>query len=245
MPRRRPELYHPLAASVPSLVPHPGGRSLVAVLSTTAGSPDAVAVAVADAARGGADVVVLPACAAGPHAAPAAPAPAAEQTDPLLAELGAALAGTHAVAVTSVVEVTQAGPSVAGTVVAAGGPVLHQPVLHTPDGANWVTVLGDRQKVLAREVDGATAELALLAGDDALVPEAARLALLAGAEVLALPWDGLADPARRAVVVARAVENGLTVLAAARDGVLAVGPDGRDLGAQPGHAVTVPVGRVG
>jgi predicted amidohydrolase len=226
------------------LVPHPAGRSLDVVCLSISGGPDSLAAAVADAVGrvDGPTVVVLPERAGGAGSDVVDPAATAEADGRLVAELSAALSGTGSLAVLTIVELTRDGPAHVGVGVAAGGSVLHQPALHPSPATPWATVLGDRQKVLPRPASAGPVELALVVGDDVLVPEAARLAVLGGSEVLLAPWHDLGDPARRAVLVARAVENGVAVVAAARDGILVVDGRGVELAAPAGHPVTVPVG---
>lgn len=214
-PDPRPGIYGPLAEPpVPSPPdvepPSPLG---VAVADGAAVGPRDLAEQVRLRVGEGADLVVLGELAGVDDEARSAlasgdPRPAAASGSELVDLLAAVAGGAHVV--TSVVEVTREGPALVGVVVGAGGVALHQAALHRSPRHPWQQVLGDRAKVLATPAGG----LAVLAGDDLLVPEAARLAVVGGARILACPVPpdpgGWAD----SLVVARATESGVDVVAA-------------------------------
>lgn len=223
---RRPEVYGPVAADVEPL-PATGAETVdtVTVQSGT-GDIDALALAVGSAAGDGADVIVLPELPTEVDGTVGNAADASLAGLALIQALEAALDGTDALVVTSVVEADRAdgpaGPgtgdaaySHAGVVVSADGVVLHQPALHSPlRHAGWQTVLGDRQKVLVSPFG----RLSVLVGDDVLVPEAARLAVLGGAEVVAVPFSTAEAADLSLILPERAAENRVCLIAASRPG---------------------------
>ena len=223
---RRPDIYGPVAAEVAQL-PASGAETVdvVAVQSGT-GDVDSLAATVAEAAEGGADLVVLPELATEPDGLVADPDQASLAGRALVEALTAAVAGTDTLVVASVVESDHAdgsaGPGTGavahahvGVVVSAEGVVLHQPALHRPARHEaWQSVLGDRQKVLV----AGFGRLSVLVGDDALVPEAARLAVLGGAEVVAVPFSTAEQADLSLVLPERAAENRMCLVAASRPG---------------------------
>lgn len=216
-PERRPEIYGPLTEPVPALpAPRPEAPPAplaVGIADEVASGPRGVVEQVRRCVDGGADLVVLGELAGVDDEDLATlgsgdPRPAAAAGSELVELLAGALGeGVHVA--TSIVDVTRDGPALAGVVVGAGGTALHQPALHRSPRHPWQQVLGDRAKVLATQAGG----LAVLAGDDLLVPEAARLAVLGGAHVLACPVQPDPGGWLGALVLARAVESGVDVVA--------------------------------
>jgi deaminated glutathione amidase len=104
-----------------------------------------------------------------------------------------------------------------------GGLVASQRALHASARHPWATVLADEVGVVATAVG----RLALLVDDDALYPEAVRVAAIEEAEVVALPFEPLEDWELRTGLPERAAENRLNVVASARGvgAVLAAHPD--------------------
>ena len=223
---RRPEVYGPVAADIAPLPPTGSETVEVVAVQRGAGDVDVLAQAVRSAAADGAGLVVLPELATRADGLVANPADAALAGLALLEALEDALAGTETLVVTSVVEADHddgaAGPGTGavayshlGVVVSAEGVLLHQPALHVPQRhADWQSVLGDRQKVLVAPFG----RLSVLVGDDALVPEAARLAVLGGAEVVAVPFTTAESADLSLVLPERAAENRLCLVAASRPG---------------------------
>ncbi|MFC7241005.1 carbon-nitrogen hydrolase family protein [Catellatospora aurea] len=131
------------------------------------------------------------------------------ETDPTL--LAAALDGTNAHAVTA----TPTGP----ILLDANGEVAHQPVLHAPD-----TTGGE-----VRIVQLPWGRLAMVAGADSIFPEVFRLAALADADVVAVPFEAGEAWELSLGLPERAAENRLNVIAAAPveqdSAVFALSPD--------------------
>ncbi|MEZ5267257.1 MAG: nitrilase-related carbon-nitrogen hydrolase [Microthrixaceae bacterium] len=185
---RRPELYLPVAQDVRPLPPTGAEPFGAAVISEGCGEPDRLAERVRQLGSAGARLIVLPELAASDRGTlEGDPESAARAGTHLLGVLRTALAGTDSLVVTSVVEEhADGGYSHVGLAVSAEGVALHQPALHVPERhRSWQTDLGERIKV----VTTGFGRLALLVGDDLLVPEAARLAVLGGAEVVASPFS--------------------------------------------------------
>jgi predicted amidohydrolase len=104
-----------------------------------------------------------------------------------------------------------------GMVTGAAGVLLEQPQLHETARLPWAAAAGDGPAT----VDLPWGRLAVAIGDDIAVPETARLAALAGANVLAVCHR----PARPAdidlVLVERAAENRVCIVAASPAGPVA------------------------
>ncbi|MET8150618.1 nitrilase-related carbon-nitrogen hydrolase [Actinoplanes sp. NPDC049668] len=175
---RRPELYGPIAEPPVGRRRGPGAETLPVAVVREAARVGAVA-------RGGAALIVLPELACAPAA------------------LAAALDGTSAHAVTTVIE---DGAHV-GVVVGAAGVLARQPQLHA---AHHLTPTGKR----IHPVDLPWGRLAVVVGDDALLPETFRLAALVDADVVAVPYSAQ-EPWELALgLPERAAENRLNVVVA-------------------------------
>lgn len=223
---RRPEVYGPVAQEVPGLPPTGSVVVEVAAVQAHCGDVDALAHEVRRLAVGGAELIVLPELAASSDGLVADPRGEVLAGRALVDEVAASVRGTRSLVVISVVESDHAdgpaGPgtgavaySHAGLVVGAEGVRLHQPGVHAPQRhVGWQTVLGDRVKVLATPFG----RLSVLVGDDALVPEAARLAVLGGAELVAAPMSIAAVTDLSLVLPERSAENRMCVLVASRPG---------------------------
>ncbi|MGI9576783.1 MAG: nitrilase-related carbon-nitrogen hydrolase [Microthrixaceae bacterium] len=223
---RRPEIYGPVAADIEPLPATAADSVETVMIQSGAGDIDALASAVCSAVGDGADVIVLPELATEVDGIVSNPADASLAGRALVESLEAALDGADALVVTSVVEADHAdgaaGPgtgdaaySHAGVVISADGVVLHQPALQCPlRHAEWQTVLGDRQKVFVSPFG----RLSVLVGDDVLVPEAARLAVLGGAEVVAVPFSTAEKADLSLILPERAAENRVCLAAASRPG---------------------------
>ncbi|MET7399296.1 nitrilase-related carbon-nitrogen hydrolase [Dactylosporangium sp. NPDC005572] len=120
--------------------------------------------------------------------------------------LGELLAGTGAVAVTSVLD----GDAHVGLVVAADGVVGRQPQLHAVERLSS-TALGDRIETF----DLPWGRLVVVVGDDAVYPEVFRVATILDADVVAVPFTPAEDWELRLGLPERAAENRLNVVAAA------------------------------
>ncbi len=214
---RRPELYLPVAQDVEPLPPSGAGPFEVAVLADGCGDTAALGEAVRSLVGDGVDLVVLPELASTVNGSvDGSPASAASAGAELVAALRQALAGTDAFVVTSVVEEhADGGHSHVGLAVTSEGVALHQPALHVPERhRSWQSAPGDRIKVLATRFG----RLALLVGDDLLVPEAARLAVLGGAEVVASPFSVQEAYDLDLIAPQRSAENRMCLALASREG---------------------------
>ena len=152
---RRPEIYGPLGDCGARTAP-PGAETL----PVAAVRPEPALIA--EAARSGAGLIVLP------------------ELAPITVDaVSAALAGTDAYAVFS----RRDGPAHHGLLVSADGGAGRQPQLHATARHPWLTELGDGLRLF----DLPWGRLAVVVGDDALLPESFRLAVVADADVVAVP----------------------------------------------------------
>ncbi|SEG54845.1 Predicted amidohydrolase [Thermomonospora echinospora] len=190
---RRPGLYTPIVRPPRPRAAAPGAETLTAAVVR---SPDLVA----RAARAGAELIVLPELAFGVETDAAG----------VTAALAEAVRGTAAHVVTS----ARDGRGHAALLVNAGGPVGRQPQLHaSARHAAWAAEYGDGLEVFALP----WGRLALVVGDDALYPETFRLAAIAEADVVAVPFTPQ-EPWETALgLPERAAENRLNVVAAGPD----------------------------
>lgn len=199
MASRRPEVYAPIAAEPRGVTRQPGPvEALVAVATSAADVPAAVAQ--------GARLVVLPELAQTADGVTDDPAALADTADAFLDRLRC-----DATVVTTVVR--RKGSGYAHVAVAVTPDAVHeQPALHVCARHPWATQLADEVAV----VDSQVGRLVLLVGDDALYPEAVRLAAIAEAEVVALPFTALEEWELRTGLRERAAENRVNVVAASR-----------------------------
>lgn len=190
---RRPRLYAPIVRPPRAREAPPGDAKLDAAVVRSPGL-------VGRAAHAGAELIVLPELAFGSEAEPAAVA----------AELAEALTGTTAHAVTSV----RAGDTHAAYLVNAGGVVGAQPQLHAcARHSGWATAYGEGLEVFTLP----WGRLALVTGDDALYPEVFRLAAIAEADAVAVPFTPREGWETALGLPERAAENRLNVIAAGPD----------------------------
>ncbi|GAA1396947.1 carbon-nitrogen hydrolase family protein [Catellatospora coxensis] len=198
---RRPELYSPIAAPPHGRRHAPGAATLpVAIVR---GDTATVVRETARAAAAGARLIVT------------------TETDPAL--LAAALDGTGAHAVTA----TPTGP----VLVDANGQLAHQPVLHPQDPDDLARTVADSpdspvsspqstqdrrgEGAAVRVVEMAWGRLVMVAGEDSIFPEVFRLAALADADVVAVPFSAVEQWELGLGLPERAAENRLNVIAAA------------------------------
>ncbi|UFS97732.1 carbon-nitrogen hydrolase family protein [Nocardia huaxiensis] len=198
--KRRPDGTDLLAARRPELYAplsdNPGERIAAPGAPTaTAGLAMPTATAVRELATSGTDLIVLP-----------------EMADIPIPEVVRALADTAAYAVLSVRD----GDAHQGVLVHAEGVVGTQPQLHPTARHPWLTAPGKELTVFELP----WGRLALVIGDDALFPETFRLAALAEADVVAVPFTPSEPWELRLGLPERAAENRLNVVAAG------VGPNG-------------------
>lgn len=187
---RRPELYGPLGEEPHGRLAPAGAATLEAVV-VCPGSDDDVHVLLAAAVAEGAELVVLP-----------------ELAGVTPAQAQAAVAGTTCVVVTSVLK---DGAHV-GLVVDAEGVLLCQLQLHGCARLPHLSNLGHEIEV----VDLPWGRLAVVVGDDALLPETFRLAALQDADVVAVPFTVATPHDLDPLLLERAAENRLNLAVAAR-----------------------------
>ncbi|MGI5328792.1 nitrilase-related carbon-nitrogen hydrolase [Actinomadura nitritigenes] len=186
---RRPRLYAPIAEKPRPRAAPPGDEKVDAAVVR---SPDLVR----RAAHAGAELIVLPELAFGPDA----------EAGAVVGELAAALHGTTAHAVTSM----RTGAAHAACLVNADGLAGSQPQLHaSARHSGWATEYGDRLDVFTLP----WGRLALVTGDDALYPEVFRLAAIADADAVAVPFTPTEGWETALGLPERAAENRLNVVA--------------------------------
>lgn len=233
MASRRPDAYAPIARAPRGTTLPPGPDDVVVAVSAATGD-DAAGAVTALVARG-ARLVVLPELAQTSDGVitPDELVEVAERSDRWLAGLVAA-AG-EALVVTTVPRLLDAGWAHVAVAVGAVG-AYEQVGLHRSARHGWVEVVADGDEGIAVH-DTAIGRLALLVGDDALYPEAVRLAAIAEAEVVALPFSALETWETRTGLVERAAENRVNLVAASR-----VRPAGRGvvLAADPDFTLWTP-----
>ncbi|PJJ56378.1 putative amidohydrolase [Mumia flava] len=207
MAGRRPELYRPIVEAPRGRTAPAGAAALTAAVVCPGPGDDALA-GLRSAVAGGARLVVLPELAAWSDGrVPAAGGAGAFG----LADVVEALDGTDAVAVWS----ERDGGTHLGLAADASGVVLRQPQLHaSARHEDWVCELGDSVTV----VDVPWGRLAVVVGDDALYPETFRLAALADADVVAVPFTTTAARDLDLMLLERAAENRLNLAVASRPG---------------------------
>lgn len=214
---RRPELYGPLADE-PRGRTAPSGADVVtaAVVQGADDDLDLVVALVREALEDGANLVVLPELAGFrdgvvPGDGEPALVAARARAEAVVAALRGVLAGTDAVVVTSLPS-PQGPPAHEGVVVAADGVLARQAQLHRTARHPWVEHLGDG----VVPVDLPWGRLVVVVGDDAVYPETFRLAALADAEVVALPFALQEAWELETGLVERAAENRVNLVAATR-----------------------------
>ncbi len=161
---RRPSVYAPLARPTPAADDHRRADRIVAAATTDVGE---IAALVAN----GASLVVLPELAV---------------DDASIDSIKVALDGSDALVVSSRRHVGPDGTSHCGVAISCAGVILHQRQIHHVARHDWVDSLGDSVVT----IDTSFGRLAIVVGDDVLYPEIPRLAALAAADVIAVPWAG-------------------------------------------------------
>ncbi|GIF26110.1 putative amidohydrolase [Actinoplanes tereljensis] len=195
---RRPSLYGPLGDPPVGRRRGPGAPTLpVAVVR----APELVR----ETALGGAQLIVLPQLTGSPVA------------------LAAALGGTGAHAVTTVIE----NGAHVGVVVGSSGVIARQPQLHASRGVGAAGFEPTGKRIVP--VDLPWGRLAVVVGDDALYPETFRLAALLDADVVAVPYRAQEPWEMSLGLPERAAENRLNVVVATPEGqaaaIFAMSPD--------------------
>ncbi|MFF4880880.1 MULTISPECIES: nitrilase-related carbon-nitrogen hydrolase [unclassified Micromonospora] len=192
---RRPDLYGPLGNAPTGRRRPPGAASLpVAVVRPQ--DPGQAADLLGKAVAEGALLAVLAEDALGKHVGPAEVA----------ATLVPALRGTDSYAVAT----ARGADGPVGLLIGPDGVVGEQPQLHRAGAARDAARPGDA----LRTFDLPWGRLAIVVGDDAIFPETFRLAALADADVVAVPFTPR-EPWELALgLPERAAENRLNVIAA-------------------------------
>lgn len=225
---RRPELYAPMAQEPRPRQRPPGASDLAVAVIQPALDGDVLGTAatVAQAARDGARLIVLPELFHLPGRQVADTAAAVAASDFAVNALRMSLWGTDSVAATSVVargadgQIRHMGVLVSGT-----GVLRLQPQLHKVARHGWVTAWGSG----ILPIDLPWGRLALVVGDDAIYPETFRLAVLQDCDAVALPFQVAEEWEVRTGLIERAAENRLSVVAATRPAAagasLVIAPD--------------------
>jgi predicted amidohydrolase len=140
---------------------------------------------------------------------------AAHRAHVAVATLTDAVHGTDALVVTSLPGELGEAVSHDAVLIGADGVLARQPQLHRVERhAHWVGALGDSLAVHETPFG----RLALVVGDDSIYPETFRLAALADADVVALPFSALEAWETGTGLVERSGENRLVLVAASRPG---------------------------
>ena len=210
---RRPSLYAPLAEAPRGRVEPAGAERLRAALVQPAADGEAAideaAALVVEALAQGAELIVLPELFCFADASVDVSADEAEaRADRAIAALTAALSGSGAHVVTSLPR----GAAHEAVLVGADGVVATQRQLHAAARHPWATDLADDLAVRTLP----WGRLALVVGDDAVYPETFRLAALADADAVALPFHAQERWELETGLLERAAENRLNLAAASR-----------------------------
>ena len=209
MAARRPEVYAPIADQ-PAGRQAPAGAAEVRAAVVTAQDSDQIVAGLTAAIESGVELVVLPELAAHPDGVPGA------EADPRLTPeaISALLAGTSTYVVTSIITADDAvqGQHV-GVVISAEGVELIQAQIHV--SARHDT-LAPAEGLRLEILEASWGRLAVIVGDDALFPEMFRLAALADADVVAVPFTVAEAHDVDLMLLERAAENRLNVAVASR-----------------------------
>ncbi|MFC6152362.1 nitrilase-related carbon-nitrogen hydrolase [Nocardioides yefusunii] len=201
---RRPDLYGPIAEE-PKGRQHGAGAATVEAVAVTPRAGESIADLLDEALVGAPGLVVLPELAA--HEGGLATGAVDERLAP--EAIAAKLAGTETLVVTSVVD----GGQHVGLVIGADGVVGRQVQLHRSERhAGWVTELGNEVII----VEAPFGRLGVLVGDDNLYPEAYRLVALKDADVVAAPFTVEAGVDLDPLLLERAAENRVNLVAGGR-----------------------------
>jgi predicted amidohydrolase len=230
---RRPEVYGPIAQPPANGERRVGAATVsAAVYQPKADGPEAVeevAEAVADAARAGVRLIVLPELfhIAGGRVGDANEA--VTQSQRMVATLHTALrsAAAGCGVITSIVDRAAGGLQHLGILITRDGVVHRQPQLHRAGRHPWVESLGDH----LRYADVEWGRLAIVVGNDSIYPETFRLATLQNVEVVGVPTTLLERWEMATGLLERAAENRMNLVAASRpsaagtSAVIAISPD--------------------
>lgn len=215
---RRPELYAAIGQRSDQSPYTPGAtRMEAAVYQPAAAGADAideVVQAIIAAASARVELLVLPELFCFQDGLVDDPHAAAARSQAAIEALTAACRATGSCyVVTSLVEPADDGYRHSGFLIGPDGVVSRQPQLHScARHAAWAGRLGDELAVIPMS----WGRLAIVVGDDSLYPETFRLAVLGGADVVALPMQ-LMEPWELATGLReRAAENRICLVMASR-----------------------------
>ncbi|MCO5183093.1 MAG: carbon-nitrogen hydrolase family protein [Anaerolineae bacterium] len=216
---RRPDLYTPIGIASQPATRKPGAAELkVAAIQPDDEGRDAIensAELVAEAARNGAQLIVLPELFCFADGIVTDPEDGITRSVQAILTLSEALdrADSDALVVTSLVGQTGAGYQHIGVAIGRNGIIHHQPQLHHSNRhAAWATDLGDAQTV----ADLPWGKLAIIVGNDTIYPETFRLAALQDADVVAAPIHVLEKWETELGLVERSAENRVCLVTATR-----------------------------
>lgn len=209
---RRPELYDVIASDIPGPTAGPACKELevATVLPPVQGEGaiDWLATAV-NSLPEDTSLVVLPGLFCYPQPADQSEQDALALGERALKVLASVCTGRPDLLLcTSLVLPGESGSSISGVLVGESGLIAQQPQLHTSAAYPWHQP-GDALNL----VDLPWGRLALIVGDDAVVPEVAKMAALAGAHVLAIPFQLQESWERDFGLPSRAAENRVCIVA--------------------------------
>jgi len=186
--RRRPHVYRALAEPTPTQSDHARADEVPVAAGTW---PD-----LARLVESGARLVVLPEL---------------SLDDDGIAATMRLLSGRDCLVVSSRRHRGPHGSSHCGVAIDSTGVVAHAPQIHRVERHPWVDHLGDAVVT----VDRPWGRVAIVVGDDVLYPEVPRLATLASADVIAVPWAEGGEPWDVELCLPeRAAENRVNLVAA-------------------------------
>jgi len=185
---RRPRVYRALAEPTPAQDLHSRADEVRVAAGSIAELPRLI--------ESGARLVVLPELSLDDHA---------------IAGITDQLRGRDCLVVSTRRHEGPHGASHCGIAVDATGVVAHAPQIHRVGRHRWVEHLGEAVVTIDRD----WGRVAIVVGDDVLYPEVPRLAALASADVIAVPWAAGGEPWDVDLCLPeRAAENRVNLVAA-------------------------------
>lgn len=214
---RRPELYGPMAqAPRPRQIQTGAAQVEAAVYQPSANGPEAiaeVAQAIAEAARDGVQLLVLPELFHLRDGAVTDAAHATAESEQMVATVRAALPSSECHVAATIVAGVNGQHQHLGVLIGCEGVALRQPQLHHAGRhAGWLTALGHSLNV----IDLPWGRVALIVGGDAIYPEVFRLAALRDVDVVAVPTRILESWEWHTGLRERSSENRMNLVVASR-----------------------------